>query len=197
MTFNPSKPAPNDLLSDSQLDIQTNFSTSNTSFGLNHYSFDNLTVKNGKHKFVEMPNSALPVGLAATEGTLYTKTAAAASELYYTRDASGIEIQMTGPDKPVATTNGHTFLPGGILMQWGQITSTNSSFTPLLFATANIDFPNNCFDVFTQPFGSGNVPGGACTIEVRKSTISKTKFDWVMVTNSGEYTGFFWWAIGN
>lgn len=55
MTFNPNIPQPGDELSDSQGDILTNFSTSNSSFGIDHYAFADLTANNGKHKYVTSP----------------------------------------------------------------------------------------------------------------------------------------------
>lgn len=55
MAFNPNIPQANDLLSDSQGDILVNFQTSNTSFGIDHYAFSNLTANNGKHNKVTTP----------------------------------------------------------------------------------------------------------------------------------------------
>jgi len=55
MTFNPAIPQPGDFLADSQQDILDNFSTSNTSFGKDHYPFDDLTANNGLHKKVSTP----------------------------------------------------------------------------------------------------------------------------------------------
>jgi hypothetical protein len=100
------------------------------------------------------------------------------------------------------STNGYTFIPGGLIVQFGFINSTTtSSFQTVTFSTQpnNIAFPNACFAVFTQPYGSGTPPaaGRTATVEIRKSTISNTKFDWVYVTTSGEYSGFWWIAIGN
>jgi len=55
MTFNPNIPMPNDELSDSQGDIQTNFNQSNIIFGIDHYTFDNGTANKGKHTWVTTP----------------------------------------------------------------------------------------------------------------------------------------------
>ena len=59
MTFNPNIPGASDLLSQSQSEIQTNFSSSNTSFGVDHYAFDSVS-NNGLHQFVTTPNAAVP-----------------------------------------------------------------------------------------------------------------------------------------
>lgn len=55
MSFNPLIPQPNDELSDSQGQILNNFNSSNTSFGIDHYAFADLTSNNGKHKSVTTP----------------------------------------------------------------------------------------------------------------------------------------------
>lgn len=66
MTFNPNIPAPNDLLSVSQGQILANFTSSDNSFGVDHYKFSNLTSSNGFHNkvttpvFVDTPATGLP-----------------------------------------------------------------------------------------------------------------------------------------
>ncbi len=140
MTYNPAIPQPNDLLSDSQGDILQNFSSANTSFGINHYAFDNATVNNGKHKFVGMPVLAAAPTTAAGEGALYFKTAGAGSALFMVRDNNaGTEVQLTSSSvgNVQAAANGWTWLPGGLLLQWGSFNpnlSTAVAF-PVAFTT--------------------------------------------------------------
>lgn len=55
MSYNPNIPNATDLLSNSQGQIKTNFQTANTSFGVDHYSFDNGTASNGFHNKVTTP----------------------------------------------------------------------------------------------------------------------------------------------
>lgn len=53
MTFQPDKPESSDILSDSQADLQENFSVVNSVFGNDHYPFDDAIAGNrGKHKHV-------------------------------------------------------------------------------------------------------------------------------------------------
>ncbi len=77
MSFNPNIPQPSDELSDSQGDILTNFSTSNTSFGIDHYPFADLTANNGKHKWVTTP---------LTPGGTHPATAVNEPKLYGMQD---------------------------------------------------------------------------------------------------------------
>jgi hypothetical protein len=129
-------------------------------------------------------------------GQLFSKTinSYTTDQALFWETGAGLIQQLTMNLTPSATTNGYTFLAGGIILQWGQVTATNSSFQTQNF---NITFPNNCFGVFTQIYGTGTVAGGEGNIDIRKSTVSSASFQWAMVTNSGQYTGFFWIAVGN
>jgi len=55
MVFNPNKPQPTDLLEDSQGDLLSNNQDLDTTFGINHYKFSNLTANNGFHNIVTTP----------------------------------------------------------------------------------------------------------------------------------------------
>lgn len=54
-SYNPAIPQSTDLLNVSQVDILNNFSSANTSFGIDHYAFDNGSANNGKHNTVTTP----------------------------------------------------------------------------------------------------------------------------------------------
>jgi hypothetical protein len=128
-------------------------------------------------------------------------------EVLYYQSAFGRITQLTnnitGPGFQSSTAgqggfNGYTTLPGGLMLQWGYLASTtSSSFTQLNFNKFNIPFPNQCFNVWTQPYSSGSVPNSQATVAIRGSTVDQDGFEWVFVTNSGSYNGFYWAAIGN
>lgn len=130
MTFQPTIPKSTDLISVSQGDILNNFTAIGTSFDVNHVDFNAAGA--GKHKFVEMPNQVADPAGAATEGTIYTKVATQ-TELFFRRDAGSV-IQMTR-GTPVNAPKGTTFLPGGFLLNWGQVAATPGGTTEN-FATA-------------------------------------------------------------
>jgi hypothetical protein len=77
MTYNPLIPQAGDFLSVSQGQILNNFSKANTSFGIDHYPFSDLTANNGKHNkittpvFVDNPPSGLPPVTIAAEPKMY------------------------------------------------------------------------------------------------------------------------------
>lgn len=193
MSFNPNVPTGLVNLDVDYANVQNNFSSSNTSFGVNHVPFS-VALNNGKHKFVEMPNGILPVGLAAGESTLYSKSVSGASQLFFTRDNSGIEIQLTGPTTPVANTNGYTFLPGGILMQWGIVNSPTSTGT-VTFATANIAFPTSCFNVQCTLIAKSGGTSTSNTVAPITGTVTNTGFGY-SYTATSSYVAFYWVALG-
>lgn len=107
MTFSPTIPQAANLLSQSQLDIQTNFSQANTIMGANHVSFDGLLpiaavlgyapaapADDGKHTIIhtKMINAATAApATAANEGAFYAKELVAGQrvEAFYRHNSSG------------------------------------------------------------------------------------------------------------
>lgn len=199
MVYNASVPQPTDNLSDSQNDILNNFSSANTSFGINHFAFDNATANNGKHNFVEMPvRGTAPVGLAANEGTLYTKTTGSTSNLFYTPDAGGVEYQMTTVgDAQIATFGaagtGWTFLPGGLIMNYGLAVSSGAAGPN---ASASFSKPyTNAASVRVQILPVNNSSSERTTYLESVSTTSFTA--WVTNGSGSTRAGqFHWYAIG-
>ena len=193
-SYNASIPQPNDLLSDSQGQILQNFGALNTVYGTNHFPFDNNMISQiGKHKFVQMPVTTTPVTLA-NEGTLYSKAVTGGTALFFTRDVTS-DVQLTSPvfTAPVAATNGYTFIPGGLILQWGTVTPITSTGT-VLFSAANIAFPNNCFNVQCTLSPATPPTGNAQTLSIY--SISSNSFIY-NYSGGSAYNRFYWWAIGN
>ena len=211
--YQPSIPTVTVKFSADYLNIQGNFSVLDTSYGINHFAFSNTSSRKGKHKFVDMPflntspsDTTPPTSLIPGDGGLYVAIPISKAELFYSNDASGRAFQMTNTNAAGASgfatfaeNPGWTFLPGGLIMQWGSVASTTTgSFTDQIFP---IPFPGGCYNVFTQVYGNSSAPsaGGEANVTIRKSTLSGsniTKFNWAYVTGSAQYTGFFWWALG-
>lgn len=77
MTFKNNIPQPTDNLSDSQVDLLNNMSQLDTSFGVDHYTFSDLTANNGFHNqittpvYVATPSTGLPPNSTATLAKMY------------------------------------------------------------------------------------------------------------------------------
>lgn len=149
MSYQPNIPVATDDPSVSQSTIQSNFGTINTAFSVNHVALGSGGSQ-GKHNFVEMPNQGSAPTTISGEGTLYTKAvsdhASTASQLFYTQDASGKEYQLTrtltAPFASFSANPGWSFLPGGLLIQWG--TNTSASGTTITFP---VSFSSACYSV--------------------------------------------------
>jgi hypothetical protein len=220
MTFNPTIPRPGDLLNKSQGDLLTNNSNLNAIFSRNHIPL-NIATNFGKHSFIEMVNSN-PVGspptpaLSTGVGVAYTKSvstysATTESEIFYTPDTTGKQYQITrtingqfslfgtNTNYPNALNvnqfGGWTFLPGGLLLQYGQsnIIAGNSGSTtvpfPILFNQAGNAGPFS-LTIGCETSESGQPTGNNYFI----TSLNNSQFV-VRSSSSGART-FFWMAIG-
>jgi|SRR6186997_3283391 len=132
--------------------INTNFSLIQSVFAVNHVGFNNGGA--GKHKFVQMPAQAASPGTAAAETAIYSRTAlvGASNEtnLYWqfpNTAAAGPDVVLTRFVTPSLATNGITFLPGGLIMQWG-IVNAPGALGAVVFAPApQVTFPNAILSV--------------------------------------------------
>jgi hypothetical protein len=210
MPFNPNIPQPNDLLSNSQQDLLNNNQALNTSFGIDHYTFDDLTINNGRHKDIHLVKRVgNPVATTDTV-TIFSKdytpdtTGAVTDTQLFLETANGIISQLTGKLSGLTSPSDGWNWVGGILLQWGivsQAFSSGSTTGTVTFkdrVAGAIPFPNNCFIVTGSPLVSfASLPSSQGSVNIRQSTISKTKFDWQFYTNSNQYIGFLWFAVGN
>jgi len=83
-----------------------------------------------------------------------------------------------------AAANGYTYLPNGLLLQWGTSTA-NSTVGSITFP---IVFPTNCFSLTLTPNGQ---------ILVLSAVPTTTGCSAVRNINSATTQQFFWMAIGN
>ncbi len=218
-TFNNAIPQANDFIDESQGDLLNNNIALNGIFSRNHVPFINTTNGQGRHTFVEMVNTignvipVPPAGLQNNSGTVYTKKAFTVSDLYYTNDNTLNEYKLTNvvtiADNnrfPYFGTNtnltlapvsapgnagfgGWTFLPGGLIMQYGKVTNPTNGQT--------ITFPL-AFTV-SPPFSIQltSVVDDNSTIRMAVLTGSETinKFE-INSTGSLHLTALYWIAIG-
>lgn len=126
----PDIPKPNDLISNSQNPLRIFFNNVSACIAQNQYPVsDAQQGKNFRVLFRTRPMAGFdPAGIIApepqmspNESELYVmrkgNAPGAEIDLHYQRE-SGNRIQLTGPE-PVLGPSGYTFLPGGLLIQWG------------------------------------------------------------------------------
>lgn len=200
-TYNPSIPNAGDLLSTSQQNIKDNFTKANSSFGTDHYAFNDGTANNGRHKDIHIVKR---VGNAAAVSGIYT-----VFSKDYTPDTAGgvADTQLFGitQNGGVSQLSGNSsatdgwFWSGGLLIQWGIVTlpgssNPNGTVTFKNRVAGAIPFPNNCFNVNVSL--QANVKTSQANTIAVLGTPSTTSFSWFF-TGSTSYDKFYWVAIGN
>lgn len=158
MTFNPNIPTSSNIPSQSQAQFLTNFGQLNTIFDVDHVTFNDATVANrGKHTKTTYIEWAMPPEATAdpitssNELALYSKESGSVSTLFLRKESNGTVIQMSGQD-PTIATSGSTFLPGGIVLKWGQFSTNAGGTATPTFASA---FPTACFVVVASVIDTG------------------------------------------
>jgi hypothetical protein len=208
MSYQPGVPTGSVPLNQDYLNLQTNFSQINTQFLVDHVPLTSTsgTPPNGYHTAVHLvpvsttasnpPNNQPINGYTATTGYGQVLNAQIndginTDEALFFLSGGNRLMQLTRNFVPVAATNGYTFLPGGLILQWGIKTVTASSTTPLLFATNNIAFPTSCFNVSVTGIRANS---GGDGIFVLTGSVSNTGF--TFRNGSGSIVQAYWMAIG-
>lgn len=138
MSYQPLPLASGSTLLNTRDEIRTNFEIIQNRFEVDHTLYSSGT---GKHNKMTMPVQSPDPTCAASEGLLFFKTVSAKSELMFDRDGIGAPFQLTS-GSPSALANGYTFLPGGLLLQWGTYTAPSG-------VSGNLSFPTTFGTVYS------------------------------------------------
>lgn len=137
MPYYPIIPQAGDIPSQSQAQILSNFTEIDTDFAKDHVALTDGTVANrGFHKYSRYQLQAAGPITTATQVALYCKNDGVAPNLYFRRAAAGAEIVMTANITPVNAIEGQSFLPGGLIIKWGQYAmagNPDTHFYPIPF----------------------------------------------------------------
>jgi hypothetical protein len=208
-TYQPNIPTGTVQLLQDYLNLQANFQQLDIAYGVNHVPFSDTSGVppggiSGVHKFVQMPNQATP-SIQSAQGAIYTKTLNGQSQLVYTSDTGNNDYQLTrSMDASIAkfatATNydgahatlkgGWTFLPGGILFQYGILPSPTNG--------AVITFPvaySSAANVFSITLGDVRSDTTDKMISIQDGSITATQFQ-VILSSSSLPTNLYWQAIG-
>lgn len=159
-------------------------------------------------------NPARITGIGQLFGKMATLNGLTSVCLFYKSDTgvgdANALTQITAPKNTVASANGYTFLPGGIILQWGNYSASGGNFSSGSTTNASagenvitlpVPYPNNLFFVggnllYTQ----ANLPSGTGTLNVRQSQLNSgtiSTLSWQVYCNTNNYLGFDWIALGN
>lgn len=136
-------PGPNSTLQNTQNPIRQNFLDINTGFSVDHESFN--TTNAGFHNKVTMqklpvPQTPIPAG-AANTAVIYYADFGGINEVFLNTEA-GTPIPITAA---VNASSGYSYLPSGIILQWGLTAALPSNNT--ITTNFTLTFPNNIFQV--------------------------------------------------
>lgn len=180
MPFNPNIPQPSDLLSDSQGDLLGNMSQLDTSFGVDHFAFSNLTSNNGFHQKVTLPGNLAAPAPAANYGDIFGVTDAnSVTRPFWVRDGLPITYSMI-PVRAFGRILGSTGATVGNAMNMSVARTSTGNYTVTL--TAGAVFDTN-YSVF---FGIHNTSGARVIAQVSAYT-SATQFTFNVVNVTGGF----------
>jgi len=198
-------------LNEDYQNLQNNFTQINTTYNTDHVPLTEAS-QNGYHTVVHLAKQvAGTVGISNTF-SLYeeqTNDGYATRQQLFAISGTGTPYALTRNFTPSLGTNGITFLPGGLVIQWGFVNGTHSANNhfnqgdvgTVTFSAVNTAFPNNCYGVwFSLQYSTaagGVIPDGTASVQYDTNTLSKLKFDWSFSTGSSKFTNFMWVAIGN
>lgn len=166
-TFSTTVPQASQKISATQQPIQSNFGAISDFVNANHVGFYDA-INFGKHTFTTLPFQGSDPSTSSTEMVLYTKATGTpnAGELFCRYPNNGAVLQISGSSigQGGPSTNGWSYLPGNILMKWGQATGITPGANTIVFPTSGSQpaFGTSLFMVeytpassytLTSPFG--------------------------------------------
>lgn len=205
MAYQPNIPTGTENLDNDYLNLRGNFQTLDNVYQIDHVALTNTSANAGYHKTVHVVNygGGDPVAVS-TAGILYCNDvndgSSTDTQLYW-KTKNNLKLVLTRNLLPLVGSQGYTFLPGGLIIQWGEISATgNVNVTQTYNFAANpplIAFPNNCFNVQgTIITKSGSNPSGNGTVGFR--SVTKNGFTYTArFAGESNYVGLYWFAIGN
>lgn len=168
-----------------QPNMQINTNSINSIIGTDHLTFGTATGSevDGWHTVIHsVPQVSDPVAITGF-GQIYTKTVSSDQQLFY-ESGGGIISQLTSSIAP--STNGFSYLPGRLLIQWGQDALTGIVTYPNAFSAS-------AYSIQLTLAGT-QASGGRVAYSVTSS--SSTGFNYQLTTANVSPSLTYWIAIG-
>lgn len=194
-TYFPTIPAATDLISNSQPQIQNNFTSIMSLIDVNHGDF--ATNVAGQHKYVQMPQQGSPPATLAGEVGLYNFPGVGGNQMWV-RKSDTTSIPMTQASLALP---GYTFLASGIILQWGINTGSSVALNSVTYP---FTFPNRTLAIQVTPaVSSATDPDSAMTVIAAGGMAPTTTGFNLMINRRTSSSGqpqpssqFYWLAIG-
>lgn len=178
MTFTTNIPNTGQSLGFTKNPIRNNLSVLRSTIATNHIDV-NLSGA-GKHNLAEFVEQATAPATSVDECALYAKQAQSVAQLFLQKEgqlAGAPDVQMSRLDKGVnAALAGWTFLPGGLIMQWGSCGVVNGAFTTIYTAQGGVAFTTNTYSVMLTVDDPGSPESPITSFTTQASTFTATEF---------------------
>lgn len=192
--FNTAIPAADNDPSDDQPDMKNNNISLNSLFGVDHYSFNDTN--GGYHlygTFIAQGSASEP--FATTSGVMFGKIVNGDTWPHWKNSTGSAIPLLTG--RPLAANNGYTYLPGGLVMQWGILSPvSDNAINTVTFATSNVDFNSTPYYVSMQVFTPALISSSTRILTILQTKSSTDFTFYLQNTTSVAITGVLWMAIG-
>lgn len=194
MAYTINIPFTGETLGQSRLQVLNNFNLIYSGFDVNHYSFNEANI--GKHRYVVMPQVVGAPGTTATEGALFTNAVSGITQLFWQPPNNATGVQLTALDQTngnfAAVGNGWTFLPGGLIMQYGVVNTPGTSGS----VNFPIAFSSGVYSVFMSISRTSNTTPLTYWLSTSPGvTLSTFTYGSSAISGSAPVQ-LFWWALG-
>lgn len=201
MAYQSDKPAPNDnMKNDSVTDIRTNYADLKTAFDVNHEALTGTGLDEGKHKFLQMPQTA-PPNVRQDFGILYTTEDAVAGNttLEYRLKIPNInEFRIKRLSQGLTGTN-YARTSSALLVQWGNFTMNAGSIEDtILFPTPYLA-RLQCINVYVNSQVAATDPDTIALItqkDLTQFTVKAWKRSAKNVEGAAQNIRVRWYALG-
>lgn len=193
--------------------MQTNTNSISGLIAVDHVGFNGSLGVGGKHQQVQIQSQgSIPPNLSGQQSTLYAKQSGG-SQIFFTPGTSGLEYQLTrsvnsgfssfgqfgnfGTITAGYTMNtGWTFLPGGMLFQYGSVTRGGGISPSTIVVGFPVTFSTEDIVVSITPICKNGGTSEVHTASLQNNTLSDSGFTCNFDSSTSSYLGFTWTAIG-
>ena len=193
MAYQPNIPTGSVPLNIDYQNLRTNFTALNTIFGVDHLTYNNATAQKGYHTNIHMVPAGSNPSAVVGYGTLYNRTTNDgydSDQTLFFLTGDGKRLQLTSNVSPSLANTGYTFLPGGLILQWGRTNIQSTGNVPIVFPLA---FANAVYSAQVTYSITDNT---TVRSGISAGTLSTTGFTWEG-TNSSQLRTLFWMVIGS
>jgi len=203
-TFTPGYPQDGQSLGASKAVIRNNLDGMFQVFSVEHNT-QNVLTNTGLHRQSTYPAASGRPTTTTGQINIYSRAITGGTALFTSRDNNSATVtQISNPNviSPLAATDGYSYLPGGLIIQWGTRIVTINNVGATFLVTFPIPFPNNCFNVQCTAKNnidtSGNVTASPRNFTTVGSMVTQVRVLVVTSTSTtNAYENFYWVAIGN